>query len=93
MPEFEYDINKSKTNQQRHLIGFEESKELWDSTHVIIPAKDVLGENRSAILGKIKGKIYVAIFTEREDAIRIISCHRADRRWQRTYEYYIKENK
>ena len=90
MPQFEYDSKKSKNNKQHHGVDFEEAQELWVNTHVIIPAKNVTGENRSAILGKIKGKHYMAIFTERDESIRIISCHRADRRWQKEYENYIK---
>lgn len=91
MSPFEYDPHKSKLNKQGHRIDFEEAQELWFNTHVIIPAKNVLGENRSAILGKIKGKHYIAIFIERDDSVRIISCHRADRRWQKIYERYVKE--
>ena len=88
---FEYDLNKSRTNKRHNGIDFEEAQELWNNTHVIIPAKNVIGENRSAILGKIKGKHYMAIFTERNESVRIISCHRADRRWQKIYEKYVKE--
>jgi len=90
MPQFEYDPNKSKSNKQIHGIDFEEAQELWVSTHVIIPAKGIIGENRSAILGKIKEKHYMAIFTKRDESVRIISCHRADRRWQKQYETHIK---
>jgi len=75
MPRFEYDSNKSKSNKQRHGIDFKEAQELWINTHVIIPAKNVIGENRLAILGKIKGKHYMAIFTERDESVRIISWH------------------
>lgn len=87
---FEYDTDKSNKNKERHGIDFEEAKELWDSTHVILPAKNVLGEERFVILGKIKGKHYVAIYTVRGRKTRIISCHRADRKWENIYEKYTR---
>lgn len=91
MAGFEYDPNKSRENERRHGINFVQAQELWDSTHIIIPAKNVSWENRYAIVGKIKGKIYIAIFTQREEAKRVISCHRADKRWEKIYEKYIQE--
>lgn len=88
--EIEYDSTKSKANKQKHGIDFEEAKKLWEGVRLIVPAKNVRGESRWAVLGKIQKKCYVAIFTQREDAIRIISCHRADRRLERTYEKYFE---
>ena len=90
---FDYDPQKSRKNLEQHGIDFEEVQELWEGNHVIIPAKNVLGENRSAVLGKIKGRIHMAIFTERDDAIRIISCHRVDKKWERLFHEYFKKEK
>lgn len=84
--EFEFDPEKNESNFKAHGISFEEATELWLGTHVIIPAKQVSGESRQAIVGKILGKLYVGIFASRGDKIRIISCHRADRRWERFYD-------
>ncbi|OGR56557.1 MAG: hypothetical protein A3I11_06375 [Elusimicrobia bacterium RIFCSPLOWO2_02_FULL_39_32] len=89
MPQFEFDSQKSKRNKAVHGIDFLETQKLWASAHVLVRAKFVQGENRSAIIGEIGHKFYVAIFTERRDIVRIISCHRADRRWVRHYEQKI----
>ncbi len=91
MAGFEYDSNKSKENEARHGINLLQAQALWDSAHAIIPAKNVAGENRHAIVGKIKGKVYVAIFTKRGEGLRLISCHRADGRWEKVYEKLIQE--
>jgi uncharacterized DUF497 family protein len=88
---FVFDEEKNRKNAETHGIDFEETKKLWEGTHVIIPAKEVRGENRSAILGKVRGRVYMAIFTERHGVIRLISCHRADRKWERIYHGCIKE--
>jgi len=49
--DFTFDPNKDHENLKRHGIDFEQAQEMWNGTHVIIPAKNVSGENRYAILG------------------------------------------
>lgn len=88
---FDYDPSKSRKNLERHGIDFMDAQQLWDNPHVIVPAKYVDGEERYAILGEIRRLIYVAIFTERKDTIRIISCHRTDKRWERKYHEQLKK--
>ena len=83
---FEFDESKSRANKTKHGIDFATAQKLWLSTHVAIPAKNVSGENRWAIIGVIGHTFYVAIYTVRNEKIRIISCHRADRRWVKIYE-------
>jgi uncharacterized DUF497 family protein len=88
---FEFDAAKSRENLVKHGIDFILAQRLWEVAHVVIPAKGVVGENRSAILGKLLGKVYMAIFTLREEKIRIISCHRADKKWEKVYESLIRK--
>ena len=89
--EFEYDENKSRQNSVRHGISLEDAIQLWRQSHVVIPAKKVDGELRWALIGMIGATYYVAIYTERGDRIRIISCHRADRKLERIYERKTNE--
>lgn len=89
--EFEFDDNKSRENARRHGISFETSVHLWAKSHVIIPAKKMGMEERWAIIGVIGGKHYMAIYTVRGERIRIISCHRADKRMTKIYEEKITE--
>lgn len=91
MEHFEFDPAKSQTNKERHGIDLAWAQRLWEETHVIIPAKNVSGENRCLILAKVRGKHYAAIFIKRDEAIRLISCHRADRRLEKIYERHIQE--
>jgi hypothetical protein len=74
--DFEYDFQKSKANQEKHGVDFEEAKQLWRGENVIIPAT-VLGEPRFMIIGTIKEHVYSCIFTIRDKKIRIISCRRS----------------
>ena len=86
MEHFEFDPAKSRLNEERHGVDLEWAQGLWDVTHVIIPAKNIIGESRFLIIAKIAGKCFTAVFTRRGEGIRLISCHRADRRLERIYE-------
>lgn len=88
---FDHDPGKSGLNETRHGLSLKDARWLWRAAHVIVPARNVTGENRSAIVGKLHGRVYVAIFTVRQGVTRIISCHKADGRWVRIYEKYLGE--
>jgi uncharacterized DUF497 family protein len=90
---FEYDPVKSELNRQRHGIDFGKAQQLWGSNYFVFPAADVAAEQRYIALGEIAGKIFLAVFTQRGEAIRIITCHRASSRWERVYELYRKEKR
>jgi len=75
---FEFDINKSESNNNKHGIDFVEAQALWgDSDLLEIPAKNVEDENRYLLIGKIGEKHWSAVITYRNDAIRIISVRRS----------------
>ncbi len=84
---FEFDINKSKSNKKKHGIDFVEGQLLWSDPDLIeIPAKHI-DEPRFVLIGKIDDKHWTAIITYREDNIRIISIRRS-----RTEEVEIYES-
>jgi uncharacterized DUF497 family protein len=41
---FEYDINKSNTNLQKHGIDFESAKVLWDDENMLRFSSKTIGE-------------------------------------------------
>ncbi|MBD2296148.1 BrnT family toxin [Anabaena sphaerica FACHB-251] len=85
--EFEFDPNKSATNQTKHNIDFIEAQKLWtDTNRVEIPARTT-DEPRFLIIGKIGDKYWSAVITYRSDKIRIISVRRS-----RTEEVNIYES-
>lgn len=77
--EFEWDLRKSKINWQKHGIDFEQATAIWSDTHVEVAniARTTGEETRNATMGWIGKKIYIAIWTKRRDAIRLISVRRA----------------
>ncbi|MDP3542033.1 MAG: BrnT family toxin [Elusimicrobiota bacterium] len=83
---FEFDPGKSRRNWERHGIDFEEAQELWAQPHVVIAAKTVAKEIRYTLVAAMDGDCWAAVFTMRGETVRLISCHRADRRLERIYE-------
>jgi uncharacterized protein len=83
---FEYDENKSLINKQKHGLDFEEAQALWnDSEAVNIRAKSDT-EVRYAFISKLHEKYWIAFYTLRGDAIRLISVRRAREEEQRIYD-------
>ena len=83
---FEFDERKSLANLKKHGIDFIEAQELWSDPYFIeIPAK-TSDESRFLVIGRIKGKHWSAIFTPRNDSIRIISVRRSRKEEVAIYE-------
>ena len=74
---FEFDKNKSESNKRKHGIDFETARRLWeDFNRVEIPAKWI-DEPRILLIASLEEEISAAIFTHRENIIRIISVRKA----------------
>lgn len=74
---FEYDDDKSRSNQDKHGIDFLEAQGLWLDPDVIeIPARTE-DEPRFLVVGKIGDRHWSAVITYRDERIRIISVRRA----------------
>jgi uncharacterized DUF497 family protein len=82
---FECDPQESEANLSKHGIDFQASQALWnDSDRVEFTAR-FHDENRHGIIAQLSGKLWTAIFTTREDRIRIISVRRSRENEQRLY--------
>ena len=87
---FEYDPEKSRSNQTKHGLSFEQTKLLWQSPFIEIEAK-VVDEPRYMIIGQIKGKCYSCIYTLRSGVIRLISARRSRKSEEKLYYEHIKK--
>lgn len=77
MPQFEFDVEKSDANLKKHGIDFVTAQELWnDENRFIISAKSKT-ETRYAAFGKIGVKLWTAVYTMRDENIRLISVRRS----------------
>jgi uncharacterized protein len=77
MENFEYDTRKSWTNWEKHGIDFAEAQRLWrDTRRVEVPARTEV-EPRRLVIGRIDGRYWSAVVTERGGRTRIISVRRS----------------
>jgi hypothetical protein len=84
---FEYDDNKSRSNEQKHGVNFEDAKALWDDPYAFeIAAISNEEESRFLVLGRIGSKNYTAIITYRQKNIRIISVRKSREKEIQLYE-------
>ena len=84
----DFDKQKSERTKKDRGIDFIEARAIWnDPEEVTENAKNVDGEMRKFTVGKIRQKLWVAIWTYRNgDEIRIISVRRAEgTNFERTY--------
>lgn len=87
-PVFEWDDEKDGANQEKHSVSFSEASEaFFDPFNITLADPDhSLEEERFLVLGFAKGKVLVVSFTQRKDAIRIISSRKANAKERRLYE-------
>ena len=83
---FEFDPNKSQSNRQKHGIDFVEAQALWDDEDRIIYPARTIDEERFILVGLIGEKHWSAIYTLRDENIRIISVRRSREEEATLYE-------
>ncbi len=86
---FEWDENKSRENQKKHGVSFEEAKTIFNDPFAITvyDPDHSINEDRYIDLGlSSKGRFLVVFYTERGSRIRLISSREATRRERRNYE-------
>lgn len=72
--DFEYDPRKSEANRKKHGINFEEAKEIWSGPSVEFAAKEEF-ENRFAILGPVRGKLFMKKASRRPSTAEEFDAH------------------
>ncbi|MBQ2677986.1 MAG: BrnT family toxin [Firmicutes bacterium] len=90
---FEWDEKKEQINIRKHGIDFKTAShvflderriEYYDEAHSSV------GEDRFITIGSI-GEVIMVVYTEREDALRIISARLATKKERRIYYYGYRE--
>lgn len=80
--EFEWDENKNLKNREKHKIGFEEAKTIFDDPNSIeLEATDRNGEYRIIRIGKTTTRfILLVLYTIRGLIVRLISARQASKK-------------
>jgi uncharacterized protein len=87
--EFEWDKLKSAANLSKHLVSFEEASTVFaDPLYVdFYDPRHSHDEHRYIIIGQSnQGRILIVSYTERDDAIRLISARELTRAELEDYE-------
>ncbi len=75
---FEWDEEKNKENIRKHQLDFADAWEIFDSPMLMnLDTKEDYGEDRWIGIGFLKNFIVLVTYTERDEAIRIISLRKA----------------
>ena len=84
---FEWNAAKSAENKAKHGIDFDTAKSIWlDENRIEIQAPYPVEDRTGSLIGRYQGKLWTAIYTMRDDTIRIISVRRAREKEARFYE-------
>jgi uncharacterized DUF497 family protein len=83
----EYDPVKDQINQEKHGVSLAQAGFLdWATALIRTDTRFDYREARYQALGLPESRVYLAALTLRDDALRIISLRRANRREERRYE-------
>jgi len=86
---FQWDPDKAARNTSKHGIPFVEAATVFQDPLAFIfdDEEHSTEEHREIIIGHSKrDRLLVVAFTERDDAIRIISARKANRKERKDYE-------
>ena len=92
--DFDWDEDKSRACYLARGFDFAYAAFAFADPDRIIRRDDRFsyGEDRYELIGRIEGRLYVLIYTPRDDAIRIISARKANSREAKRYENRAHEN-
>jgi hypothetical protein len=74
---FEFDSDKSRSNQEKHGINFETAQFLWSDERRVTFDTTFRDEERNGMIAAYQERLWCAIYTIRNQNIRIISVRRA----------------
>jgi uncharacterized DUF497 family protein len=86
---FEWDARKAASNRATHRVSFEEAVTVFGDPlgRITDDPRHSENEERFVLLGQSnRRRLLVVMFTERGEAVRLISARKATRREWRTYE-------
>lgn len=83
---FQYDPRKSSSNLKKHGIDFEQAQLLWDDPGLVELVARSDDEPRSIMIARLNGQYWSAVFTYRDEEIRLISVRRSRKTEVQLYE-------
>ena len=85
-PEYQWDKAKAERNFAKHGVAFDLVYNFdWDNALNYEDSRNEYGERRSTCIGAIYGRLYVLIWTLRQESVRVISLRKANDRERKQY--------
>ena len=83
----EWNPSKASENYAKHGVSFQLAKEVFRDPFAMefLDDRRDYGETRFVILGLVEAQVLYVAYTERQDAVRIISAQRATKNEQKAY--------
>lgn len=89
--EIKFNPKKNQQNIEDRGISFDIANGFeWDSALVIEDTRKDYGEPRYSAIGLIDDRLHVLVFTPRNEAIRVISLRKANKREVKRYDSHSK---
>ena len=85
--DFEWDLEKSALNVERHGLSFEVATNVFLDPFVCVvdTSRKEDNEERRKAIGRLGTRLFTVVFTKRDNAIRFISARRANLNEERSY--------
>jgi uncharacterized protein len=83
---FAWDERKRLANLAKHGLDFFEVIGVFEAPHLVVPSTQAGGEERFLAIGVLKGRLVTVVYTNRSEAIRIISFRRARHAERQKYQ-------
>lgn len=85
--EFEWDADKNNRNIRERGLDFNLVRKLdWAQALQVVDSRSDYGEIRFRAMGRINRRLFVCVYTKREDRYRIISLRKANKKEEKLYE-------
>ena len=86
----EYDANKDAANQQKHGVSLSLANQIeWQDVLCFVDDRADYGELREVGFAVIERRLYVVVFVQRGEMMRIISLRKANQREVKLYDEAI----
>jgi uncharacterized DUF497 family protein len=84
--DFEWDSAKASANAAKHGVQFEDVRRFqWQTAFTAQDNRQTYGEVRWVSVGLIEDRLHKITYMFRDNRVRVISAHKANRRDQRKY--------
>mgnify|MGYP003373784627 FL=1 len=90
--DFEWDPDKERLNVRKHKVRFTYAVRVFlDPSRLdVVDDREEYGEERRVTTGRIEERVFVVVYTDRGEVIRLISARKADASEEEDYVRHLQ---